>query len=174
MRVLGLVLCLSVVTAALAAEPSNAGKTHGRADERLGFLVGQWTSQNTHFASPLGPAGTSTGTTACRWDMSGWLLYESKLTIPGVGPYEARGGVTRNPRGPSYRAFSYNTLGMLVEYDGAWESETRLVFTALRTAPGRGARVLYEKRPDGSVLFASEMQRPDGGFDRYFESVMTH
>jgi hypothetical protein len=76
--------------------------------------------------------------------------------------------VTRDLRGSGYRAFSYNTLGTLVEYDGAWESETRLVFTALRTAPGRGARVLYEKRPDGTVLFASEAQRPDGGFARYF------
>src|SRR5262245_2111193 len=143
MRVLGLVLSLSVVTAALAAETANAGKTQGRADERLDFLVGQWTSRNTHFASPLGPAGTSTGRTACHWDMSGWLLYESKLEIPGVGPYEARGGVTRDARGSGYRAFSYNTLGNLVEYDGAWEGETRLVFTALRTGPGRGARVLY-------------------------------
>jgi hypothetical protein len=165
-------LALALLPATALQSPPAASPPAG--DARLDFLVGEWATRNTHHAGPAGPAGTSNGTTRCRWDMAGvWLLYESSFEAPGLGPYEVRGGVARDARTGGYRAFAYNTLGALVEYEGAWQAEGRLVFTALRTAPGRGAHVVYEKRPDGSVRFVAESERDDGGFAPYFESSMT-
>jgi hypothetical protein len=145
-----------------------------RADARLDFFVGEWTSRNVHHASPFGPAGTSTGTARYQWAMDGvWLQYESRFDVPGLGPYEVRGGVAVDLRVAGYRAFAYNSLGVVVEYVGDWESETRLVLTAVRSMPVPGTRVVYEQRSDGTVLFLAEREAEGGSWVAYFESELT-
>jgi hypothetical protein len=141
-------------------------------DARLEFLVGVWAARNTHHASPHGPAGSSVGEALYRWELGGaWLLYESRFEAPGLGRYEVRGGVAPEPSG-GYRAFAFNSLGALIEYEGRWENDARLVFTALRTPPGRGARVAYERLADGRVRFVAASEGPDGRFAPYFESLL--
>jgi hypothetical protein len=67
-------------------------------EARLEFLVGEWVSSDRSYAGPNGPGGTSEGLASYRWEVGGkWLIYDFRSTIPGLGPYEVRGGVSHDP-----------------------------------------------------------------------------
>jgi len=139
-------------------------------DERLAFLVGCWQTANR--ATDGDQVTTSAGIASYHWDLdNAWLLFESRIGGPGPGNYEVRGGVTTSAAG-GYRAFAYNNIGYLIEYEGVWESDSRLVFNALRTAPGQGSRVVYERLAGGDIRLLSERQGPDGSFAAYFEAIL--
>ncbi len=139
-------------------------------DERLAFLVGEWRTTNRMYEN--GHTTESVGTARYRWDLDNtWLVFESRIGGEKSGHYEVRGGVARLPAG-GYRAFAYNSLGFLIVYEGAWEGDTRLVFTALGTEAGKGSRVAYEKLATGGVRLLSQRQLPDGSYFTYFEAAL--
>jgi len=141
---------------------------------RLDFLVGEWRAEGTVYPGRFGPGGPTTGTAEYAWALDGkWLLYTSRLLLPGLGPYEVRGGVALNPRADRYDAFAYNTFGVLLAYTGAWEVETRLVFDLAYPAAGEKARVVYVREAGGAVRFISEAEAEGGGFAPYFETRFT-
>jgi hypothetical protein len=140
---------------------------------RLDFLVGDWSNTGQVFPGPFGPGGPVTGQSEYRRELGGaWLMYVSRLHLPGLGRYEVQGGATFDRAAGKYRAYAANNLGVLIAYDGAWDDEARLVFTAAYPPSPNGARVIYQKLPDGSVKFISERSVNGGPFEAYFETTL--
>lgn len=141
---------------------------------RLDFFVGDWQNTGTIYPGPFGPGGDSTGATTYRWEMGGvWLMYDSRLTLPGMGEYRVQGGVTYDRRAGQYRAFAFNSLGVLLVYDGHWEGADRLVFDLVHPQPQGGSRVVYIKNPDGSIQMNSETSTDGTNYKPYFETTLT-
>ena len=139
---------------------------------RLQVFVGRWRNTGHLRPGPMGPGGPISGTTAYGWEMNGkWLLYTSRLDLPGMGPYEVRGGVTVRGTGDRYDAYAVNSLGDLMVYDGQWSDETALIFTLVHPASGK-ARVVYRVQPGGWIQMRSEQKDEKGHFVPYFETTM--
>jgi hypothetical protein len=142
-------------------------------EAQLDFLLGDWQATGVVHPGRFGPGGPSTGTSHYRWELDHkWLMYTSRLHLPGLGLYEVRGGVTYDSRAGVYQAFAVNNLGVLLVYTGVWESETRLVFTLIHPPAQEQARVVYLKSSDGTVQLISESS-PDGvRYQAYFETTL--
>lgn len=141
---------------------------------RLDFLVGEWSSFDRMYPGPAGAGGTSQGTASYRWDVGGgWLLYDFRSTLPGLGPYAVHGGVAHDAAGGTYQAFAVNNLGNVLLYEGAWADDKALVFTLTYPERQAATRVSYLKGPDGTVTMTSERPDADGGPERYFETVLS-
>jgi hypothetical protein len=154
--------------------PQNAVNASGRAPEgsKLDFFVGNWHNTGQVYPGPFGPGGPSTGTTTYCWELDGkWLMYTSRLSLPGLGAYEVQGGVTYNPRSQRYDAFAFNNLGALLVYDGHWGDDSQLVFN-LTYPPGR-SRVVYIKLPDGRIQMNSENSKDGITYEAYFETTLS-
>jgi len=142
-------------------------------ETRLDCFVGEWTNTGTVFPGPFGPGGPVTGNTSYRWDLANrWLLYVSRLELPGLGSYEVRGGVTYNRQANRYDAYAINNLGSLLVYEGQWVDEATLVFTLVYPQP-RSARVTYQRQPDGTTVMTSDRTSTDGSLETYFVTNLT-
>jgi hypothetical protein len=140
-------------------------------EARLEFFVGDWTNAGHVAPGAFGPGGPTTGETRYRWDVGGkWLLYQSRLELPGLGGYEVHGGVAHNARTGKYDAYAVNNLGNLLVYEGVWTDERTLAFTLVHPPSDSSARVIYRKLPDGSFTMASETAAEDGEFVAYFQT----
>jgi hypothetical protein len=139
---------------------------------RLNFFVGDWHNIGQVYPGPFGPGGASTGTTSYRWELGGkWLMYTSRLTLPGLGDYEVQGGVTYNPKSQQYDAYAVNNLGVLLAYHGFWENDSRLVFNL--TYPQGRSRVVYIKLADGRIQMNSENSNDGETYQAYFETTLS-
>lgn len=140
--------------------------------DRLQVFVGQWRNSGQLLPGPMGAGGPISGTTEYAWEMGGtWLMYTSRLDLPGVGPYEVRGGVTVRGKGDRYDAYAVNSLGNLMAYEGQWSDETTLVFTLTYPTPGR-ARVVYRVLTGDAIRMTSEQKDDTGRFVLYFQTDM--
>jgi hypothetical protein len=140
-------------------------------EERLEFFVGEWTNSGHVSPGPFGPGGLVTGGTSYRWDVGGkWLLYVSRLQLPGLGGYEVHGGVAFNARAGKYDAYAINNLGNLLVYEGEWTDDATLVFTLAHPQSRGRSRVVYRKLPDGSFQMTSESASEEGEFVFYYET----
>lgn len=155
-----------LLLAALGGMPPVGGPD----DNKLSFFAGKWKASVRMIGPGATPASTAAGEATYRWDVGRrWLLYESRFDLPGVGPYEVNGSVGYDEESKRYRAWAFNSLGVVIEYWGAWEDDVTLVFTSTTNT----GRVVYTRQPDGSVRLVSDRQRGDGTFETFFESVMT-
>lgn len=146
---------------------------HENESAKLDFLVGNWKNTGETIPGPFGPGGQISGTTEFHWDLGEkWLLYRSKLDLPGMGAYEVFGGLGFNDQTQKYQAFAINTLGLLMIYDGEWEDEATLTFTLTNPESPGSSRVIYRKLPGGMVQMSSERLGEKGAFEVYFETTM--
>ena len=140
-------------------------------EEMLEFFVGDWNNSGHVSPGPFGPGGPTTGQTSYHWDVGGkWLLYVSRLELPGLGGYEVHGGVAFNSRAGKYDAYAINNFGNLLVYEGAWTDDATLVFSLVHPKSHGRARVVYRKLPDGSFKMTSENASEEGKFVPYFET----
>jgi len=140
-------------------------------EERLSFFVGEWINSGHVSPGPFGPGGPVTGSTSYRWDVGGkWLLYVSRLQLPGLGGYEVHGGVAFNGRAGRYDAYAINNLGNLLVYEGEWTDDATLLFALVHPRSQGRARVVYHRVPDGSFKMTSENAPEEGDFAPYFET----
>ena len=141
-------------------------------EETLEFFFGDWNNSGHVSPGPFGPGGPTTGKTSYHWDVRGrWLLYDSRLELPGAEGYEVYGGVRFNGRVGKYDAYAINSLGNLLVYEGEWTDDATLVFTLVYPKSQRRARVVYRKLPDGSFKMTAENASEEGKFLPYFETV---
>lgn len=146
-------------------------QTRSAEEEKLGFFVGDWSNSGKVSPGPLGPGGPATGETSYRWDVGGkWLLYTSRLQLPGLGEYEVHGGVAFNGRAGKYDAYAINSLGNLLVYEGEWVDDATLLFSLVHPRSRGRAQVVYRKLPDGSFKMTSENAPEEGDFVPYFET----
>ena len=139
----------------------------------LDFFVGNWELAGQVLPGRFGPGGATHGVTVYGWELGGtWLSFHSELSLPGLGNYEVNGGVAYDGRRHIFQSFAYNSLGILIVYDGVWEDPDTLVFTSTYPAPNQ-ARVIYRKLPGDAILMRSEQICPSGVFETYFETTLT-
>jgi hypothetical protein len=140
-------------------------------EERLVFFVGDWLNSGHVSPGPFGPGGSVSGSTSYHWDVGGkWLLYVSRLQLPGLGAYEVQGGVAFNAGAAKYDAYAINNLGNLLVYEGEWTDDATLVFSLVHPRSQGRARVVYRKLPDGAFTMTSESAPEEGDFVPYFET----
>lgn len=143
-------------------------------EARLDFLLGDWRSSDRLHPGRHGPGGTSRGTASFAWRVGGrWLEYDFRTTLPGLGVYEVHGGVAHNPQSGAYRAYSVNSMGNLLLYDGEWENEDTLVFTLIYPERQEDTRISYTILSGGTVRMTSERPTGTGGREVYFETVLS-
>lgn len=151
--------------------------SHSRSmeEKKLDFFTGDWSNSGQVLPGPFGPGGPATGETSYHWDVGGkWLLYVSRLKLPGLGTYEVHGGVAFNSRAGRYDAYAVNNLGNLLVYEGEWTDDATLVFTRVHPKSTRKARVVYQKQPDGSIKMTSENAAEEGQYETHFEVSFAH
>jgi len=140
---------------------------------RLEFLVGEWRSTNASYPDASGPGGTSQGKASYTWGIGGtWLLFSFHSDLPGLGRYQVDGGVSYEKEAKLYKAYSANSLGNLLVYEGTWETEDRLAFSLVYPKVQPDTRVSYTSLPDGSVRMTSERPAEGGGREIYFETLL--
>jgi len=138
----------------------------------LEFFAGDWNNSGHVSPGPFGPGGPTTGKTSYHWDLCGrWLLYISRLELPGTEGYEVHGGVAFNDRVGKYEAYAINSLGNLLVYQGEWTDDATLVFTLVYPKSQCRSRVVYRKLPAGSFKMTAENASEEGKFVPYFETV---
>ncbi len=143
-------------------------------ETRLDFLLGDWTSLDRTHPGPSGPGGTSEGTASYGWEVGNrWLVYDFRSELPGLGPYEVRGGVAYDETLAKYRAFAFNNLGNLLIYEGRWENDDKLVFTLVHPQRREDTRITYIKDSDDKVRIISERPAKEGGRETYFETTLS-
>ncbi len=139
-------------------------------EEMIEFFVGDWNNSGNVLPGPFGPGGPAIGETSYHWDVGGkWLLYVSRMGLPGLGEYEVHGGVAFNSQVGKYDAYAINNLGNLLVYEGEWTDDATLVFTLVHPKSS-SARVIYQKLHDGSIKMLSENALEEGKFVPYFET----
>jgi len=140
---------------------------------KLEFLIGDWRSTDRSYPAQGMEAGTSHGLAVYHWDLGrSWILYLFRTSLPGMGAYEVHGGFTYDPRVKLYKAFAANSLGLLMVYDGDWETEDKLVFSLIHPQVQPDTRVSYQKLADGKVQMRSERPAEGGGRELYFETFL--
>ncbi len=143
---------------------------HSPEEAKLNIFVGDWKNQGTVYPGRFGPGGDSTGETTYRWEVGNkWLYYDSRLHLPGMGDYEVHGGVAYDAQVGKYRAFAFNSLGILLVYTGYWE-DTRLIFDLVHPHPKKPSRVVYHTFPDNTFEMHSETSEDGINFTPYFET----
>ncbi len=148
-------------------------ETRTEREAKLDFLVGEWRNSGELKPGPFGPGGQIAGTTDYGWEMeSNWLMYSSRLSLPGLGAYEVRGGVRFNRKAGRYEAFAVNSLGALLVYEGNWQDESTLVFVSLYPDPAGKARVIYQVMAVGKIRMTSESMNDEGVYEPYFITDM--
>ena len=145
-----------------------------RAAKRLNIFVGSWRAEGQVEPGSFGPGGPVHGSTAYRWGLEGaWLTYTSRLQLPQLGTYEVRGGLAV-AGDAQYRAFAFNSMGVLLAYNGRWETPTTLRFDATYPAAAVGVqRVSYERLPRGQIEMRSEKKGDGGVYEAYFAIILT-
>jgi hypothetical protein len=139
----------------------------------LDFLLGEWVNTGEVTPGAFGPGGPVTSSTNYAWEIGNkWLIYDSTLDLPGLGPYEVHGGVGFNPEMGAYQAFAVNSMGNLMLYRGHWEDASTLVFMLTNPGAEGSARVVYEKQSDGSVHMGSDHLIENGHYESYFTTKM--
>ena len=138
---------------------------------RLEFLAGKWRSTDRSHSGKGAPPATGHGLATYHWGIGDlWMLYVFKTELPGFGAYEVHGGLTYDQASSSYKAFAVNSMGLLMVYEGGWESDYTLVFSLVHPAIQPDTRVSYTQLPDREVRMTSERPTGSGGREVYFET----
>lgn len=141
--------------------------------KKLAFLIGDWCSSDRSYSAQGVEEGISHGSAVYHWGLGGsWILYTFRTELPGMGEYEVHGGFTYDPKLMHYKAFAANSLGLLMIYDGDWETEDRLVFSLIHPQLQPDTRVSYCNLRDGKVQMISERPAIGGGRELYFETIL--
>ncbi len=95
-------------TLALAQPPSRKA---GEEEKRIAYFAGTWTSEGEMKASPMGPAGKTSGTETCEWFPGGFhLVCRGEGTGPmGTGKNQSIMGY--DPSEKTYTFYMNSSLG---------------------------------------------------------------
>jgi hypothetical protein len=158
-RIVTPLLGVSLLAApALAQEPMKPGPEHAR----IGYFAGTWHFEGEAKASPMGPAGTLSGTDTCTWFAGGFqLVCQGDMTGPR-GPGKGGSIWAYDPMQRSYTYYGYSSLGDAFYVRG---NVTGQVWTWNAEFPVDGgtvqARVTLTEESPTAYTYRFEMS-PDG------------
>jgi hypothetical protein len=126
-RVIAHVIAIGVLAAPAWAQ---AAPKPGPEQARLGFFAGTWQSKGEMLASPMGPAGASSGTETCSWFAGGFQLVCNGDAAGPAGPAKTGSIWGYDPAQQAYTYYGYNSRGqgfyVLGHVDGkvwTWDAE---------------------------------------------------
>jgi len=135
----------------------------GDEEKRIGYFAGTWTSEGETKASPMGPAGKSSGRETCEWFPGGFhLVCRGEGTSPmGTGKTQSTMGY--DPSEKTYTFYMNSSFGdgFFVRGNVAgkvwtWISESRMDGKVMK------ARVTITEEPPSAYTFKMETS-VDGG-----------
>jgi Protein of unknown function (DUF1579) len=172
-------LVMSVATLSLAnagqpqpPQPPKPGPEH----ERLGYFVGEWTSEGEMKPGPMGPGGKMTSSDTCEWyDGRFSVICRSEGTSP-MGPNKNLGILGYSAEEKVYTYYGVDNSGMTMTSvpKGAVQGDT---WTYLDESMMGGqkvkSRVTIKELSPTSYTFTMELQGADGKWTPMMESRNT-
>jgi Protein of unknown function (DUF1579) len=106
--VLATVLGFVAAAAAQTPQPPKPGAEHKRID----YFVGKWNFSGEAKASPMGPAGKTSGTEECSWFAGNFFLVcNSSMTGP-LGAVKGQSIMSYDPAEKTYTFYAFNSIGI--------------------------------------------------------------
>jgi hypothetical protein len=138
---------------AAAAAPAAPAPTVPPEVAKLEFLVGEWVHEEVHQGTPSGVGAKGAARSKNAWIHDGHHLYHLyKSRRPDGSEYDGRGVIAWDAAGKRYRFHWFDSTGAVAVYNGAFDPEGTLIFSA-ETAGFAGGRELRIRRVDGKILF---------------------
>jgi Protein of unknown function (DUF1579) len=175
-RVKCLTLCIGLLGVSFASAQEPAAPKPGPEHQRLGYFVGNWTSEGEMKPSEMGPGGKMTSTEKCEW-------FEGKFAVvcrgqgrSPWGPGKSIGILSYSPEEKVYTYYGVDNTGMTmatvphgtVKGDTwTYDDESMMGGKKVKT------RVTIKELSPTAYTFKMETQGPDGKWAPMMESKST-
>jgi hypothetical protein len=148
----------------------------GPEHQRLGYFVGNWTSEGEVKPGPMGPGGKITSTDACEWFEGGFsVICRSDGKTP-MGPMKSVGILGYSPEEKVYTYYGIDNSGMTMTSvpRGTVQGDT-WTYTDESMMGGKKvkSRVTIKELSPTAYTFTMELQGPDGKWAPMMESKNT-
>ena len=156
-RILAVVAAMAIACGAALAQAQEkkpeapAGPKPSPEVEKLTYFVGNWMSTGQMKASPMGPAGETTGRDACGWMPGKFFVVCRMDTKTPSGPVQTLGIMGYDADKKAYTWSSFNSVGMSETASGTvkddtwtWSSETKVGGKTMKTR-----YVMADTTPEG-------------------------
>src|SRR5262245_9484620 len=117
-------------TPAATAAPTPEPPKPGPELAKMQFLVGDWVHEEIDRTGPAGPGARRAGRSRIGWILGGHRLYITYKSVGASGEYEGRGLVGWDAEARTYRLDWYDSRGLGQRYEGGFDPEETLVFSA--------------------------------------------
>lgn len=148
----------------------------GAEHQRLGYFVGNWTSEGEMKASEMGPGGKITSTDKCEWFEGHYAVICHSQGNGPAGAMKSLGILSYNPNEKVYTYYGVDNMGMTMGTvpRGTLQGDT-WTYTDESTMGGQTmkTRVIIKELSPTAYTFVMDMQGPDGKWGRIMQSKYT-
>jgi len=165
-------LFTSQFSSAAAPQAPKPGPEH----QRLGYFVGNWTSEGEMKPSDWGPGGKTTSTDKCEWFEGKFaVVCHSQGTCP-MGATKSLGISSYSAEEKVYTYYGLDNMGMTMTTvpRGTLQGDTWTYNDeSMMGGKKMKMRVTIEELSPTSYTFAMDMQGADGKWNRFMDSKYT-
>jgi hypothetical protein len=144
--------------------------------QRLGYFVGNWTSEGEVKASPFGPAGKITGTDTCEWFSGRYAVICRSDGRNPLGPSKSVGimGYSADAKAYTYYGVDNTPMAMASVAKGTRQGDT-WTFLDEGTMGGQPykVRITMKELSPTKYTFGMEMQGADGKWAPMMQATAT-
>jgi len=148
-----------------AAAPQSAPPQPGPEAQKLGYFVGDWTSQADIHPGPMGPGGKATGSSNCRWIEGNFFVSCKDESATPMGRMAGLGVLGYDAAKKLYTWSGFNNMGQAEtasgtrSADGTWTFQgqhdlggktMKTRYTVVETSPS-AYTFLFESSTDGAT-----------------------
>ncbi|MBI3843806.1 MAG: DUF1579 family protein [Planctomycetes bacterium] len=141
--------------------------------QKLAFLVGKWSGEETHFATEMMPAGKGQGTFETSFDLDGFFVHFQIHSKTDAMTYAAHGLLTWDAKTSQYSEWWFDNFGTVTQYIGTVDGD-KFVMTADVDYMGKKTkeRVTFTKVSATQLKFVLEGDAGKG-FQKEIETTYT-
>jgi hypothetical protein len=170
------VVSVAVFQAAASPQPPQMPSKPGPEHKRLGYFVGNWTTEGEMKPGPMGPGGKMTSKDACEWFEGGFAVICRSEGKSPMGPGKSIGIMGYSGDRKVYTYYGADSTGMTmtsvpqgtVQGDTwTYDDESMMGGQKMKT------RVTIKELSPTAYTFKMEMQGPDGKWMPFMESKST-
>lgn len=175
-------LCIILVVAAACDQVRLAGQAPQKPpaptaeQKRLGYFVGNWTTEGEVKASPFGPAGKITGSDTCEWFSGGYAVICRSDGRNPLGPSKSVGilGYSTDAKTYTYYGVDNTPMAMTSVAKGTQQGDT-WTFLDEGTMAGQPykLRITMKELSPTKYTFGMEMQGADGKWAPMMQATST-
>lgn len=160
---------------AASAQPPQAPKPTPE-HQRLGYFVGNWTTEGEMKPSPMGPGGKITSTDRCEWFEGQFAVVCHSTGKTPMGPAKSLGIMAYSTEEKVYTYYGIDNSPMAMvgaargtRQDGTWTYTDESMMGGQKIK----SRVVIKEQSPTAYTFTMEMQGPDGKWAPFMESRTT-